>query len=146
MQLTSLATSSKCQTMFMRQVLMLVPFWASTILATPLQGTDSQTINLSTTPNLTSLDLSSLSDAPIQDFNASSGNSFDISCDGATYGFNPSLSDCEAARSHIVPDSEQFNFGERHTGLPESTFPLPYMILGGTLKQKFGDISIRPLL
>ena len=135
MQLFPLATSSKRQNLIMRHVLMLVPFWDFTILATPLQGIYGQTINLSPAPNLTSLDLSFPSDAPIQDFNASSGNGFDIRCDGSTYGFNPSLSDCESARSHIVPDSEQFNFGDRHTGLPESTFPLPYMIMGGTLEK-----------
>ena len=136
MQPFPLATSSKRQTMFMRHVLILVPFLALTTLATPLQGTNGQTINLSTAPNLTSLDLSSPSDAPIQTLNASTGNAFDIRCDGATYGFNPSLSDCEGARSYIEPDSEQFNFGDRHTGLPESTFPLPYMIVGGTLEKQ----------
>ena len=133
MQLFPLATSSKRQTMFMRHVLISVPFWAFTILATPLQGIDGQTINLSTAPNLMSLGL--LSPSSTQDLNASTRNGFDIRCDGATYGFNPPLSDCESARSHIAPDSEQFNFGDRHTGLPESTFPLPYMIMGGTLSK-----------
>ena len=126
---------SKRQTMFMRHVLMLVPSWALTILATPLQRTESQTIDLSTAPNLTNPDLSSPSNASMQDLNAPSGNGFDIRCDGATYGFNPSLSDCEQARSYITPDSDQYNIGDRHTGLPESAFPLSYMIMGGPLKE-----------
>ena len=143
MQLFPLATSSKRQIMIMRHVLILVPFWALTILATPLQGIDGQTINLSTAPNLMSLGL--LSPSTTQDLNASTRNGFDIRCDGAKYGFNPPLSDCESARSHIAPDSEQFSFGDRHTGLPESTFPLPYMIMGGTLGKSLKDSTI-PLI
>lgn len=127
--------------MFVRYVFMLFPFWALAILATPLQGTDGQTIDVSTAPNLTSLDLSFPSNASIQDLNVSSVGGLDIQCDGATYGFNPSLSDCESARSHIAPDSEQFIFGERHTGLPGSTFPLPYILMGGTLEE-LGERSI----
>ncbi|KAF6223370.1 hypothetical protein HO133_000212 [Letharia lupina] len=117
--------------MYMRYLSVTIPSWASAILATPLQGPDGQTIELSKAPNLTTLDLLLPSNASIQDLNASSGNGLDIRCDGARYGFNPSLSDCEGARSYIVPDSEQYVFGERHTGLPTSTFPLPYIIMGG---------------
>ncbi|KAF6241482.1 hypothetical protein HO173_000192 [Letharia columbiana] len=116
--------------MYMRYLSVTIPSWASAILATPLQGPDGQTIELSKAPNLTTLDLLLPSNASIQDLNASSGNGLDIRCDGARYGFNPSLSDCEGARSYIPPDSEQYVFGERHTGLPTSTFPLPYIIMG----------------
>ncbi|KAL9075171.1 MAG: hypothetical protein Q9161_001857 [Pseudevernia consocians] len=95
-------------------------------MAMPLHSTYGQATDLSTVLNSTSLDLLVPSEGDIQDLNAS----YDIRCDGARYGFNPSLSDCEGARSSIPPDSEQFNFGERHTGLPPDTFPLPYIIMG----------------
>ena len=130
-----LMTSSKRQTMFMRYVFVSLISWASTILSTPLQGPDGQTIELSTAQNVTSLELLFPSNASIQDPNASSGRGLDIQCDGARYGFNPSLSDCEGARSYIQPVSEQFIFGERHTGLPSSTFALPYMIMGGMVEE-----------
>ena len=125
----------KRQIMFMRYVFMTFPFWA---WATPLQG---QTMDLSPALNLTSLDLLFPPNATVQNLDASSGRGLDIRCDGATYGFNPSLSDCEIARSFIEPIQEQFVFGERHTGLPESTFPLPYMMMGGTLEE-IGEGSI----
>lgn len=128
--------------MFMRYVFMSIPFWALAILATPLQGTDGQNMDLSTALNLPSLDLSSAPNATVQALNASSGGGLDIRCDGAKYGFNPSLSDCEGARSYIVPESEQFVFGERHTGLPKSTFALPYIIMGGTLERREFNIII----
>ncbi len=136
-----LVTSSQHQTMFISYVFILFLSWALAILAAPLQGTNVQAMDLS---NLTSLDLLGSSDGSIQAFNASNRGGYDIRCDGAKYGFNPSLSDCEGARSYIVPDSEQLNFGERHTGLPESTFPLPYVIMGGTFGQ-VEDMSVRSL-
>lgn len=111
--------------MFTHHILFSVLFWALSILATPLQITAGQTIDMSPATNLT------LSTTITTSANASYENAFDIRCDGAAYGFNPSLSDCEGARSYIVPDTEQYEFGERHTGLPESVFPLPYMIIGG---------------
>ncbi|CAD6576714.1 MAG: hypothetical protein ASARMPRED_007840 [Alectoria sarmentosa] len=135
-------TSSKRQTMFMRYVFVSLISWASTILSTPLQGPDGQTIELSTAQNVTSLELLFPSNASIQDPNASSGRGLDIQCDGARYGFNPSLSDCEGARSYIQPVSEQFIFGERHTGLPSSTFALPYMIMGDKGECFFQPINI----
>lgn len=116
--------------MLVRHVFMSFPFPALTILATPLHGTDDQTIDSSKGLNLTGLSLLFPSNASIQDLDASSGRGLDIQCDGAKYGFNPSLSDCERARSYIAPDLDQMDFGERHTGLPESIFPLPYIVMG----------------
>ena len=107
-------------------------------MAMPLHGTYGQATDLSTALNSTSLDLLVPSDRDIQHLNAS----FDIQCDGARYGFNPSLSDCESARSNIAPDLDPFNFGERHTGLPHDTFPLPYIVMGGTLRRGRGGFKI----
>ena len=130
--------------MFIRYVFMSFLFWGFVALATPLQGIDGQTINSPPALNLTSTDLLSPSNASIQDPNASSVGVFDIRCDGARFGYNPSLSDCEAARGHIVPDSQPQTFGARHTGLPADTFPLPYIIMGGTLEE-VEEISMYPL-
>lgn len=121
----------KPQVMFMRHVFMSLSFWPLLTLATPIHVTNDQTVNLFTGLNLTAPDRLFPSNVSIQDLDASSGRGLNIQCDGAKYGFNPSLSDCELARSYIAPDTEQMDFGERHTGLPESTFPLPYIIMGG---------------
>lgn len=118
----------------MHYVFISYSFLALIVLARPSQGTDDQIINLFPNLKFRSLDLLSPSNASIQDLNTSSRRGLNIQCDGAKYGFNPSLSDCQVARGYIVPESEQLVFGERHTGLPQDIFPLPWVIMGGTLK------------
>ena len=118
-------------TMFTGYVLIPFSFLTLAILAKPSHSTNDQIIHLPSVLNLTSQDQLFPLNASFQDPNPSSGNELDIQCDGAHYGYNPSISDCEGARSDIPPDSEQLIFGERHTGLPESTVPLPYMVMGG---------------
>ena len=56
---------------------------------------------------------------------------YQIECDGDRYGQNPDIRDCEGARLNIEPDSKQYTFGERQTGLPGDTFPLPWISMGG---------------
>ena len=110
----------------MRYNFIVFPLCVSTVWAELLQAGNGQTLELSTPLNLTDLDLT----VP---FNTSTPNlnALDIQCDGSKYGFNPNLADCDGARSYIAPDSEQQVFGERHTGLPDNVFPLPYAIVGG---------------
>ena len=115
--------------------------WFLAILAIPFQETHVQTMALSTAPNATSLDLSFPSNVSVEELNAPSAWGLYIRCNGARYGFNPSLADCEGARSYITPDSNKITFGERHTGLPETTFPLPYMIMGGT-SEEVGNLDM----
>ena len=90
---------------------------------------------LSTDPNATSPHLLFPSNIPVEELNAPSAKGLYIHCDETAYGLNPSLADCEGARSYITPDSNRITFGERHTGLPDTTFPLPYMIMGGTFEE-----------
>ena len=109
----------------------LLSLSALAILAKPLQSTNGQILDLSTTLNTTELDLLyPFNDTSSTVFSASNNNKLDIQCDGARYGDHPSFPDCQSALSSITPDSEQLNFGERHTGLPEDTFPLPWIIMG----------------
>ncbi|KAM0796759.1 hypothetical protein BDR22DRAFT_824859 [Usnea florida] len=128
--------------MFTGYVLIPFSFLTLAILAKPSHSTNDQTIHLSSVLNLTSQDQLFPSNASIQDPNPSSGNELDIQCDGANYGYNPSISDCEGARSDIPPDSEQLIFGERHTGLPESTVSLPYILMGDKAECYFQPINI----
>ena len=55
----------------------------------------------------------------------------DIKCSGAHFGWSPSISDCESAKGYIVPDSTQYPWGQRQSGLGDDVFPLPYRIMGG---------------
>lgn len=54
----------------------------------------------------------------------------DIECDGEKYGEFPNIADCEEARHLIPPDSDLYEFGERHTGL-EGVYSLPFLLMGG---------------
>ena len=123
--------------MLVPSILLFVSFWTSAISATPMKSPNSQSINLPAALNLTTLDLLSPSNASTKDLSVSSGRGLNIQCDGAKYGFNPSLADCEGARGYFVPDSAQRTFAERHTGFSsEEVFPLPYMIMGGMLTRE----------
>ena len=62
--------------------------------------------------------------------NASAENAFNVHCDGATYGYNPNIIDCGEAVEYLDPDTTIWTFGQRHTGLPAGTVPLPYRVMG----------------
>lgn len=61
----------------------------------------------------------------------SSGNNLNIICSGEHFGFQPTISDCQSAREYIAPDYTQHSWGQRHTGLDSTTFPLPFRSMGG---------------
>ena len=139
---SKLAMTSKHPIIFRRCVFISFLSWFSAILALPFQERHIQTMALSAALNATSLDLLFASNVSVEELNAPSARGLDVHCNGARYGFNPSLDDCEGARSYIAPDSNKITFGERHTGLPDTTFPLPYMIMGGTSEEEENLIMI----
>ena len=60
-----------------------------------------------------------------------SSANFNVQCDGALFGFNPNIADCERAAQAIVPDRQQLIWGERRTGMSIDYFPLPFAVFGG---------------
>ena len=58
-------------------------------------------------------------------------NALSVSCNGALYGFNPNIADCEGAAQMFNPDSDQLLWQERHTGVESDFFPLPFAVFGG---------------
>ena len=69
---------------------------------------------------------------------------YQIQCDGDRYGHNPDIRDCEIAHLNIEPDSKQYTFGERHTGLPADVFPLPWISMGGAYRNNSNDMPKIP--
>ena len=66
--------------------------------------------------------------------NTTLGNDhLDIMCSGEHFGLSPNVQDCHSARRQIRSDSTQRKWGQRHTGLSEPYFPLPYRVMGGEL-------------
>lgn len=58
---------------------------------------------------------------------------FDITCSGEHFGLSPNVEDCHSARRQFPSDVTQRTWGQRHTGLSEPYFPLPYRVMGGEL-------------
>ena len=102
----------------------MLPFGIIT-LGSPFQPTKDDPLTFSETPNIVK---------PVSPSNASidtpGNDGFTIRCDGDTYGHNPNIRDCEQAKENLFPDSSIWTLGERNTGLPPSTIPLPYRVLG----------------
>ena len=101
-------------------------FAASLILGHPSPAFNADplmlpTLNVSSTSDATSYNVTSPENAV----------SLEITCSGEYFGYGPSIADCESAKSYITPDSTQYSWGERHTGLPDTTFPLPFRVMGG---------------
>ena len=103
--------------------------WASRISANTLQVIHSHVLGVSIRPNTTAL--ASTTIPSHQHANVSAQKPLDIHCDGATYGFNLDQHDCESAHSSIFRATEQEIFGQRHSGLLDITWALPYIIMGG---------------
>ena len=98
------------------------------VLASPLQAPSLPSSTLSySLPTFNSNTTSSSTP------NASSTEdaALDIRCSGEHFGYNPNIIDCESAKEHVTPDSVQYTWGNRHTGLEAIVFPLPYRIMGG---------------
>lgn len=111
-----------------RSPLLPVLLFGFIVSATPFQPKNESAMKLSATPNLVTPTFPSNASAP--PLNASGENTFNIRCDGETYGYNPNILDCESAKEYIVPDITIFTFGERGTGLPEVVIQLPYRLMG----------------
>ena len=111
--------------MFLRgSLLLLLPFGFIT-LGSPFQSTKDDTLTFSGTPN--TVKPVALSNASID---TPGDNGFTVHCDGDTYGHNPDIRDCETAKENLTPDSSIWTLGERNTGLPPQTVPLPYRVMG----------------
>ena len=119
--------------MFICHIFSLISLHTGTILAKPLQATTEKDPSPSVSPenliNAGFLSNSSASNPTLARISAE--NAFSIQCDGAFYGFNPNIADCEGAAQSINPDSDQLTWGERHTGLPADIFNLPFAVFGG---------------
>ena len=113
------------QVMFLQGSLLLTLVIGFITLCSPLQPRRDDTLTFSESLNI--VKPVSPSNASI---NAPGDNSFTIHCDGNTYGHNPDIRDCETAKDNLAPDSTIWTMGERRTGLPPDTVPLPYRVVG----------------
>ena len=114
--------------MFINRIIDLCLLCAVAAVSKPLQIVNENSLNLpvSNFPASTVLNTSTPTIASDPSAN------YLVECNGALYGFNPNIADCERAAASIVPDGDQITWGERHTGLGD-VFPLPFAVFGGKL-------------
>lgn len=62
--------------------------------------------------------------------NGTRNNNMRIQCDGASYGFNLDIDDCEQAKAEIPASADEFQWAERHTGWQKRIETLPYRSMG----------------
>lgn len=62
--------------------------------------------------------------------NVTSSEDVHIQCDGASYGFDLDISDCEEAMAYFPTYPDQVQWAERHTDSQTQIFSLPYRAMG----------------
>lgn len=100
------------------------------LLLKPLQALSPPSSSSSNLPLLL-LPISNLTTSSTTNTSSSENPALRLHCTGEHFGFNPNIADCESAKEHITPDSVQYTWGARHTGLGPTVIPLPYRIMGG---------------
>lgn len=111
----------------LRMKLFALTFW-DFASARAMPDIADQALQLSTLPDLSEFYPSNPSTSSP---GLSTENGFHVECNGAHFGYNLNLGDCQNAESCLSPDSRQWNFAQRHTGMEDTTFPLPYRLMGG---------------
>lgn len=76
------------------------------------------------------LNLISASNESFTWLNVTGGKDIHVQCDGASYGFDLDIHDCERAKAYVPASPEQVQWAERHTGWQKQIFPLPYRAMG----------------
>ena len=117
-------------TMFISRAIGFSLVCAVAVIAKPLQIVDENSLNPSVSNIVHPLVLNTSTDILAPDPSAN----WLLECNGALYGFNPNIADCERAAGTINPDGDQMTWGERHTGLPLDVFALPFAVFGGKLR------------
>lgn len=111
------------------------------ILAKPLQA-------LSAPSSALSQILPMVNSTTLPTLNASTPENpaLNIQCNGEHFGYHPSIADCQSALEHLAPDSTQYKWGQRHSGLGQTVCPLPYRIMGGQFGQNRLSYPVMQLL
>ena len=109
-------------------------------LAIPLQSIEDSALKLSPVPTIVKPE--TLLNASVSPLETSGENALNIQCDGDTYGYNPSILDCEDAQGYLPSGTQTFAFSERHAGLPLGTIPLPFRVMGSQALCYFQTVLI----
>lgn len=74
--------------------------------------------------------ISALNESGTNPNNVTGEEDIHIQCDGASYGFDLDIGECEQAKAYFPANPNQFQWAERHTGWQKEIFILPYRAMG----------------
>ena len=114
------------------RIVSILSLYATAVLANPLRIIDENTLSPSMS-NVVDAAYTANASTDNSALDTSVGDTLNIECNGALYGFSPNIADCENAAQSVMPDREQLIWGMRHTGLQFEFFPLPFAVFGGEL-------------
>ena len=63
-------------------------------------------------------------------FNLTGSEDTHVQCDGASYGFDLDVLDCEDANTYVPPGRDQIQWLERNSTWQKESVPLPYRAMG----------------
>ena len=114
--------------MFLQGPLLLVLSSVLVVSTTPFPSAEASASKLSATLDITTP--LHPSNASFSSLDTTAENSLTIHCDGGTYGYNPSIPDCESLSQHLTPDDNIWTFKQRSMDFPPDTVYLPFLVMG----------------
>ena len=121
--------------LLLKYVLGLTSCIETLVSAIPLRVSGSQTLNLDLDP------IWQWNGSTTLPLNVTGNTNTHIECDGASYGFDLDISDCEDAKAYFPHGSDQVQWAERHTGWQKRIVPLPFRAMGDK-----GSCYVQPVL
>ena len=111
----------------LKYTLAFASYVGNLVLATPI------TKNVYLSSLNSSLDLNSImpsNETVTLSLNLTGSEGTHIQCDGASYGFDLDVSDCEEAKKYVPFGRDQVQWVERDTTWKKEHVPLPYRVMG----------------
>lgn len=114
--------------MFLLGPLLLIFSYVLVVSTTPFPSAGARASKISSTLDITTSLYPSNTSFPSLDTTAE--NSLTIQCDGGTYGYNPSIRDCESISTYLTPDDKIWTWKDRSLDFPPDTAFLPFLLMG----------------
>ena len=123
--------------MTLKYALVLASYIGILVLASPvvlhsgLNSSDDLTHTHQPSGYLTlNLESTSPSNGSMTSLSVTGSKDTHIKCDGASYGVDLEIIDCEQAKAHLPASSDQLQWAQRNTGWQKRIFSLPYRAMG----------------
>ena len=106
----------------LKYALGLACYVGNLVLATPIDIQQGSSLDLNT--------IFQPSGSVTSPLNLTVSGDTQVQCDGASYGFDLDVVDCEEAKAYVPPNRDQVQWVERNTAWQKEHVPLPYRAMG----------------